>query len=206
MKKLVLACALLILPAAAWADGAYRWELTPTVSYHFGGSLNTESELDFVPDDVELDQGVVYGLTFDIPLSSNLQLEFLLNAHSADLFFDGGVFGPDLEVSEIDVTYAHIGLLAQFGRPEMTPYFVGSLGATQLDAEGESAGADNKFSVSLGGGVKMFFIDHFGLRLEGRYYWTQLDNWEVSCGANNCYDARDYLSQFHASVGLIFAW
>lgn len=206
MKKLALVCALLALPATAWADGDYRWELTPTVSYHFGGSLDTESAALLFPDEVDLDDGIVYGLTFDVPLSSNLQLEFLLNTQNADLFYDGGVFGPDLELSEIDVTYAHVGLLAQFGRPELSPYFVGSAGATLLDAEGEGAGSDTKFSVSFGGGVKAFFTDHFGLRLEGRYYWTQLDNWDVACGGGYCYDARDYLSQFHASVGLIFAW
>ena len=205
MKKLAFACALLILPATAWADGDYRWELTPTAAYHFGGSLDTGSG-EFFPDEVDLDDGFAWGLTFDMPLSSNLQLEFLLNTQSADLFYDGGVLGPDLELSEIDVTYAHIGLLAQFGRPEISPYFVGSLGATQLDAEGEGAGADTKFSVSFGGGVKAFFTDHFGLRFEGRYYWTQLDNWDVSCDGDECYDARDYLSQFQTSVGLIFAW
>lgn len=206
MKKLALACALILLPAAAWADGAYRWEITPSASYHFGGQLNTESEADYFPDNVELDEGIAYGLTLDMPLSTNLQLEFLLNAQNADLFYDGGVFGPDLEVSEIDVTYAHIGLLAQFGRPEMSPYFVGSMGVTRLDANGQGAGADDKFSVSFGGGVKAFFTDHFGLRFEGRYYWTQLDNWDVACSGGDCYDARDYLSQFHATVGLIIAW
>lgn len=206
MKKLALAAALLLLPAVARADGDYRFELTPFAAYHFGGELNAEpaGPYDF---DVELDEGIAYGLAFDIPLSSNLQLELYASQHDADLFFDGGVFGPDLELSELEVTYAHLGLLVQFGRPAVSPYFVGSAGFTNLDAEGPGAGSDTKFSASLGGGVKGFFTDHFGLRFEGRYFWTQLDNWDVSCdGSGGCYDARDYLSQFHATVGLILAW
>jgi opacity protein-like surface antigen len=202
MKRLALAIALLLLPAAAVADGDYRYELTPSVSYHFGGDLDGEGEFPF---EVEVDDGVAWGLTFDVPLSSNLQLEFLVNQQDSDLFFDGGVFGPDLELSEIEITYAHVGLLVQFGRPAVSPYFVGSMGMTNLDADGRGAGSDTKFSASMGGGVKAFFTDHIGLRFEGRYFWTQLDDFDVDCD-DVCYDARDYLSQFQTTVGLVFAW
>jgi hypothetical protein len=205
MKRLALACCLALLPAAARADGDYRFELTPHASYHFGGDLDGDGAL---PLDTELDDGIVWGVMFDVPLSSNLQLEFSVNQQDADLFFDGGIFGPDLEISEIEVTYAHVGLLAQFGSPAVSPFFVVSGGITNLDAEGQGAGSDTKWSIGVGGGVKAFFTDHLGLRFEGRYYWTQLDSFEVSCGpnSNGCYDARDYLSQFHATVGLIIAW
>lgn len=203
MKNLALACCLALLPAAAWADGDYRYELTPHASYHFGGELQGDGAL---PVDVELDEGIAWGLMFDVPLSNNLQLEFYLNHQDTDLFFDGGIFGPDLELSEIEVTYAHVGLLAQFGSPAVTPFFVFSGGFTNLDAEGRGAGSDTKFSLALGGGVKAFFTEHFGLRFEGRYHWTQVDSFEATCSANRCFDARDYLSQFHTTIGLIFAW
>lgn len=209
MKNLALACCLALLPAAAWADGDYRFELTPFASYHFGGSLDGE-ESGLFPDEVELDDGLAYGLMFDVPLSSNLQLEFYLNQQDADVFSDAGIFGPDIELTEIEILYAHVGLLAQFGSPAVSPFFVVSGGFTNLNADGRGAGSDTKFSVGLGGGVKAFFTDHFGLRFEGRYHWTQLDSWEVTCSSDEedrrCFDARDYLSQFHATVGLIFAW
>ncbi len=205
MKRLAFACCLLVAPTALWADGDYRFELTPHVSYHFGGALDAD---DAGPSSSKLDleDGVAYGVSFEIPLSSNLQLELLLNQQNTELFFDGGIFGPDLEISEIDILYAHIGLLVQFGRPAVSPYFVASAGLSNLNADGRGAGSDTLFSVSLGGGVKVFFTDHVGLRFEGRGFWTQIDNYEGACNQNDCLNFKDYLSQLETTVGLIIAW
>lgn len=209
MKRLALACCLLALPVTAWADGDYRFELTPHVSYHFGGTLQGDDTGPY-DTDLELADGVAYGVAFDMPLSNNLQLELLVNQQDSDLFYDGGIFGPDLELTEMEVTYAHVGLLVQFGQPAVSPYFVVSAGLTNLDAKGPGAGSDTRFSVSAGGGVKAFFTDHFGLRFEGRGFWTQADDYEATCHwdgySDNCYGYNDYLSQFETSLGLIFAW
>jgi len=206
MKRIALACCLVALPAAAWADGDYRFELTPHASYHFGGTLDPD-DAGPISSDLEVDDGIAWGVAFDIPLSSNLQLELLLNEQDADLFFDGGIFGPDIKLSGIKILYAHIGLLAQFGRPEVTPYFVVSAGMTNLNAEGGGAsGSDTHFSVSFGGGVKAFFTDHIGLRFEGRGFWTQIDDYEAACASAGCHDYEDYLSQLETTVGLIIAW
>jgi len=206
MKRLALAICLLALPTAAFAEGDYRWELTPHISYHFGGNFAAEANSPRGAD-LELDQGPALGVTFDVPISNTLQLEFLLNHQQSDLFADAGIFGPDIKTIDADITYAHIGLLAQFGRPEVTPYFVISGGLTRIDPDLQGAGADDRFSLSLGGGVKLFFTPWFGLRLEARGFWTELDNLEVGCSGNGpCQDYKDYLSQGEASVGLIFAW
>lgn len=205
MKRLALALCLLALPSAALADGDYRWELTPHLSYHFGGSFNAEDNAPFGAD-LEIDDGLAIGVIFDIPMTSNLQLELLLNHQESDLFFDAGIFGPDIKTIDTEITYAHIGLLAQFGRPEVTPYFVISAGLTRIDPDLPGAGADHKFSASLGGGVKLFFTPWFGMRLEARGFWTEVDSFEVSCSGSPCYDYKDYVSQGEGSVGLIFAW
>lgn len=209
MKRFALAFCLLALPSAALADGDYRWELAPHISYHFGGHFDAESGSPMGAD-LEVDQGPALGVAFDIPMTNTLQLELLLNHQESDLFADAGIFGPDIKTIETDITYAHIGLLAQFGRPEVTPYFVISGGVTHIDPDLPGAGADDRFSVSFGGGVKLFFTPWFGMRLEARGFWTELDNLEIGCetsaGGGRCQDYRDYLSQGEASVGLIFAW
>lgn len=209
MKRLALVLCLLALPTAALADGDYRWELTPHLSYHFGGDFNSEANAP-LGSDLELDDGAAIGITFDIPMSENLQLELLLNHQESDLFFDGGIFGPDIKTIDAEITYAHVGLLAQFGRADVTPYFVVSGGITRIDPSYAGAGADDRFSASLGGGIKLFFTPWIGLRFEGRGFWTHLDNYEVTCDRrfdrDVCYDYRDYLSQGELTVGLIFAW
>ncbi len=207
MKKLVLAACLLVLPAVARADGDFRWELTPQISYHFGGSLGAESTAPFNKR-LDLNEGAVLGITFDIPLSSNLQLELLANTQKTKLSSDPGLFGPDVDVVKTDITYAHIGLLAQFGRPAVTSYFVGSVGVTRIDPKYNGAGADDHFSASLGVGVKVFFNPFIGLRFEAREFWTDVGNAQQVCpaGGGGCYDSRSHLSQGMGTVGLIFAW
>jgi hypothetical protein len=138
-----------------------------------------------------------------VPLSNNLQFEFLGSVQNDDLFVDGGIFGPDIKTIGMDITYAHLGLLCQFGRPSVSPFFVVSAGIASIDPKFKGAGSDDRFSVSLGGGVKAFFTEHIGLRLDGRFFWTSIDN--LSNGTTR-YDYSAYLSQFHANVGLIFAW
>jgi hypothetical protein len=176
------------------------------VGYHFGGQLEGDDSLPF-DYDLEVDNGITYGLMFDIPLSSNLQLELMLKHQEADLFADSGLFTPDLEQFDMDITYAHVGLLAQFGRREVTPYFIGSAGVTRLDPELSGVGVEDRFSISAGGGVKVFILPFLGLRFEGRAYWTDVDNYDTYCpGAGDCFDYADFLSQGEISAGLIFAW
>lgn len=204
MKRfaLALALALFALPTVALADGAYRFELTPHVSYHFGGSLDGEGNF-AEADELELEDDAAIGVTFDIPLSNNLQLELLYNYQETDLFADAGIFGPDIELLETEIAYAHVGLLAQFGRASVTPYFVISAGMTRIDAShGSGSGADNLFSVSAGAGLKLFLTPFLGVRLEGRGFWTKVDNLEVG----NQFDAHDYLSQGQATLGVIIAF
>jgi hypothetical protein len=210
MKRVALALCLFALPSLALADGDYRWELTPHLSYHFGGSLEGDTADLPVAYDLDVDNGLAYGVTFDIPLSSNLQLELLLNHQGTELTADSGLFTPDVDAFDVDITYAHVGLLAQFGRREVTPYFVGSLGVTRLDADLAGVGADDRFSASIGGGVKVFILPFLGLRFEGRAFWTDVDQYETYCDDRfdhrDCYDYTDFLSQGELTAGLIFAW
>ena len=209
MKRVALALCLFALPSLALADGDYRWELTPHLGYAFGGTLEGDDNLPF-DYDLEVDEGLAYGVTFDIPLSSNLQLELLLNHQSTELSADSGLFTPSADAFDLDITYAHVGLLAQFGRREVTPYFVASAGMTRLDADLPGVEAEDRFSASIGGGVKVFILPFLGLRFEGRGFWTDVDQYETSCdhdfGYRDCYDYNDFLSQGELTAGLIFAW
>jgi opacity protein-like surface antigen len=213
MKRLGLVLALataLALPAAVHAQNSpYRFELTPTLSYRWGGTLYG-SDSSIFNTDLKVDDSEALGVTFDIPLSSFLQLELLANRQSSNLRFDTGLFGGDADVADIDVSYYHVGLLGQWGDRRVSPFFVASLGVTELNPDVAGASSENRFSVSLGGGVKVFFNDHVGMRFEGRGFVTAIDS-----GSSNhyCYrsDRNDYcydneFVQGQASVGLILAW
>jgi len=207
MRRLTLAFALAALAAPALADGTYRFELTPQVQYRFGGTLSGEDNA-IADVDLDVNDGEAFGVTFDIPLSSSLQLELLASRQSTELRFDEGLFGGNADVADIDLTYLHAGILFQGGNREVSPFFVASAGATVLDPNVPGADNETRFSVSLGGGVKVFFNEHVGMRFEGRGFWTAVDDDDDYCDRYSCWD--DYndndLTQGVASVGLIVAW
>jgi hypothetical protein len=213
MKRLAFALALgaLLAPAAARAEGAYRFEITPTASYRWGGTISGQDNALF-NSDLKVDSGAAYGLTFDIPLSRSLQLELLANRQSTNLRFDQGLFGGDARFADIDVDYYHVGILWQGGGGQVLPFFVASAGVTHLDPSVPGASTEDRFSLSLGGGVKVFFNDHVGMRFEGRGFFTDINNYRGGCYDQYCdyyYYDRNYdstMSQGQVSIGLILAW
>jgi opacity protein-like surface antigen len=223
MRRFVFGCALLLalVPLAATPAAAqpqrqpslYRFELTPTVSYRFGGTLRADRDSLFATD-LRVDNSAGYGLTFDIPLSSGIQLELLANRQPGRLRVDRGLFGGSAEVADIDVSYYHVGMLWQWGNPRVTPFFTLSAGATSLEPKVPGARGEDRFSLSMGGGVKVFFSENVGLRFDGRGFWTDLGSYggrRDSCRFSDSYyyDGRCYgndFSQGQASLGLIFAW
>jgi Outer membrane protein beta-barrel domain len=212
MRHPILAAALLValVPAGARAQrDLYRFELTPTVSYRFGGTLSG-SDSPLFNTDLKVDDSAAYGVTFDIPLSSRIQLELLANRQSSQLRFDNGLFGGSSGVADIDVTYYHVGMLWQWGNDRITPFFTASLGVGNIDPKVPGASAENRFSGSLGGGVKVLFSDSVGLRFEGRGFFSDLgsnnSHHDHGCDyySDSCY-GNDF-SQGQASIGLILAW
>ena len=213
MKRPILGLALILAlaPLAAHAQGGplYRVELTPTASYRFGGTLQGGDNTLF-NSDLEVEDSSAYGVTFDIPLSSRMQLELLANRQSSELRFDQGLFGGTAGVADIDVSYYHVGFLWQWGDYRVSPFFTASLGVANLNPDIPGASSENRFSASLGGGVKVFFSDNVGLRFEGRGFFSDLgnngNNRDRRCDYYNdsCY-GNDF-SQGQASIGLILAF
>lgn len=214
MSRPTLVSSLFLL--AAWAapglaqpGAAHRFELTPQVQYRFGGTLAADANSLF-DEDLEIDESGALGITFDIPLSRALQLELLASRQRTDLRFDEGLFGDNLRVADIEVTYLHAGLLVQGGSHNVSPFFVFSGGVTRLDPDLPGTDSETRFSLSLGGGVKVFFNPHLGLRFEGRGFWTALDEdgRDDDCRFRCHWDdtRKKDLEQGMASLGLILSW
>jgi hypothetical protein len=75
--------------------------------------------------------------------------------------------------------------------------------------QGPGLDALTKFSLSLGGGVKLFATDRIGLRLEGRWFGTLFNgNGSAFCSSGTCAInvQGDLFSQFIANAGLIIAF
>ena len=203
-RLLWIAGATLLLPAVASAQG--RFEITPTASYNFGGTIDA-GDSDLFDFDLEANDSEAFGVTFDIPIASWAQIELLASRQSTELNFDRGIFKGSEGIADFDVSYYHVGGLFSFGSGQIHPFFVISLGVAELDPNVPGASAETRFSGSIGGGVKIFFNQHVGVRLEGRGFWTTLDDYDddyydydCGCGYSNEF------TQGQASAGIIFAF
>jgi opacity protein-like surface antigen len=207
-RTLLRSSLVLCVPALVSAQSAAgRFELTPTISYAFGGEIQGEDTFLF-DTDLEAEESEALGLTFSIPIAAWAQLELMASHQPTQLEFDEGLFGGDLTIADFDVNYYHVGGLFSWGTGQIEPFVVASAGVTELDPDVPGASSETKFSMSFGGGVKIFFNRNVGVRFEGRGFWTAIDDYnddyDYACGCDYGYD--EGFTQIQASAGLILAW
>jgi len=196
---------LLAVPAAmAQTSGDPRVEVTPFVGFRLGGSFEEATS----GSRLELNESASYGLIFDYDLDGNAGVEFLFSRQSTDLLDKEGIFQGD-ELFAIDVDYYHAGGLYQWDGRRVRPFIAGSLGLTRLAPEPAGLDTEYRFSLGLGGGVKLFAGKHVGFRLEGRGFTTFMSSsGSIFCGGSGCLVEvqASAIFQFEAWAGLILAF
>jgi hypothetical protein len=203
MKRL-FALLLLLAPATAWGQ-ASRIEITPQFGYRIEGEVEVIDD-DFLSADGEIDESEVFGITVGFPASRNFQWELIARRQETALRSDGGLFEQPVKIADIELTHVQVGIVAQWGGGQVQPFFGAALGIAQLDPDLPQADSEEQFSASMGGGVKVFFSDHVGLRFEGRGWYTSIGDDADYCD-RRCYDYEDSgIYQIEGSVGLIFAF
>lgn len=204
MRRLLIPILLLAtaaLPPQSASARPGRYEITPTVGYRAAGDFDVD-DVQILEDSFETDEGTSFGLTFDIPLNDVLALELLANRQRTDLIATGGLFESSEVIADFDIDYYQVGLVAQFGSGQIHPFMTVGLGIARLSVDLAGTIDEDRPSGSLGGGVKIYFGEHVGLRLEGRGYYVGLDDNDDS----ERWEDEDSLSQVEASVGLILAF
>jgi hypothetical protein len=128
--------------------------------------------IETAPDTPVLDFGnaATFGLALDWRVDPYLDLETQYSYTNSPA--TATVSSPDAGRREYDmgihdVTFGFLGNFVRAGRP-VRPYLALGLGFTVLDPSNERS-ATTKFTFSLAGGVRAYFSEHFGLRLEVRW-------------------------------------
>lgn len=159
-----LVASAILSAAPAHAQNA---EVVPFVGYRFGGDFY---EL-VTRERVDEDGGVAFGLALDIPFRDDLQIEGFFTHQSVLLDLPA-----DLDVSRtglrVDVDHWQIGGLRELRPGRARPFLTGTVGLTRYGAEGDN---ELRFSLSAGGGVKLYPTRRLGLRLDGRVFATFVD-------------------------------
>jgi hypothetical protein len=225
MRKYISLLILLVLvPTAVFAqeddwrrrraerDNGYRdtprdnaFELSPFVGYRWGGTIFADRSFLF-GEDLDVAPSANFGLSFALPLGdSGMKLELMANRQASQLETESGLFEPDNEIADIDVTYLHAGLQIPFARSRnATPYAIVSAGLASLDPKGSGASSENRFSASAGVGVKIPMSQALSVKIEGRGYYTQLED-SSDCSFCDAFVNEDFY-QGEVNLGLVFSF
>ena len=196
---------------AAWTLGAWlashavtaraqTFELAPFGSYRFGGDF---FEL-VTGRDVDLDGAAALGIVVNIAMYGGLQFEGVYSHERATFGFEPGLIGPPPSRVRVSVDHWLAGGLQEFHGDRARPFVTGLLGLTRYAGAGDS---EVRFTISAGGGVKLFPARSIGVRIEGRVFTTIVD---ADTGAGVCGPGRCVLGlhitaiwQAEVTTGLI---
>src|SRR5262245_14254766 len=151
----------LIAPANLLAQGV---EVTPFGGYRFG---NDFFEL-ITGRPIDVDGAPAFGLIVDVPVGQGLQVEALFSHQNAQVSAPTGPLGPAFR-SNITVDHLQAGGLQEYADGRVRPFATGMLGLTRYAGAGDS---EVRFTLGGGGGVKLFPVSTFGVRLSSDVYAT----------------------------------
>lgn len=174
-RKIVLA-AIVLQSLALCAYAQHKFEVTPFFGVRLGGLIDetTATNPTVSYDHILIKSSFDYGGLLDYALFPNLEAEFMFNRQPT--VFTGHDLATNARVDLADgrLDEYEWGILYAFRSPKakVKPYIVGGLGFTHFYPSA-LLGFCNRLSENLGGGVKYFFSNHFGLRAETRWSPTQ---------------------------------
>ena len=204
-KFVVLVLGLSILSPVMRSQG--RFEVQPYVGFKWGGSTGVAPNITGV-NKISLDSSVAYGVSATFNATPHFGVEFLWNrqpTQAAANLVTGGFLRPKTSVT-VDQLYGDM-LFSPLGGHEtkLQPFILVGFGGSIIAGKGSSI---TKFAYALGGGVKYFFSEHLGARLQIRYaptylYSTSGGIWCTWYGF--CYSVPNdhYLNQGDITGGLI---
>jgi hypothetical protein len=201
MKKLLLSGLLLIFTISIYS----QVEITPTFGYSVNGKVKTATGYLNVKGDIS------YGAILDIGIARNTFLELSYNRSTPTVVEEGFSGGRELDRFETGIEHYQIGSLREFeiANEQVVPFAKFTVGASRYFSRSGVFNYDSVFfSMSFGGGVKIFFNDNIGLRLQSTLLLPSA--WggsNVYCGWGGCYPYSSYyipIVHWDNSLGLIF--
>lgn len=185
--------------------GDNYFEITPFVGYHWGGTIFA-SETDLFRFDADVAPSAAFGIDLAIPVNDNgLKIELMADHQSSHLEHDGGLFDPDADLGDLEVTYYQAGVQIPFAQSRgARPFFVVSGGVANVDPQVFGVSSETRFAASAGIGIKLPVSDNVGFRVVGRGFYTALEQ-DNDCTLCDAVRDRNFY-QGEVNVGLTFSF
>lgn len=150
---------------------AQKFEITPFYGYMFAGKVTGYQ------GDLNIRNNGIYGFMLDISVHPAMQVELFYSRTDTRADFVE-YRGPTYKLTDVSVNYFQIGALRHINKTKnIIIYGIGTLGATLFSPSGEGYNETPiqysyedwwLFSLTFGGGAKIFLSKKIGIRLEGR--------------------------------------
>ena len=153
----------LLLSALVFQTNAQKnIEIFGLAGYQLNGDVTVaRGELSF-------DDGMSYGLGIDIPVDRYMQAEISWSMASSNVSLDE-YLGSNIPISDLYIHTFQAGALVEPNKgKKVSPFGLFSLGATLFTPTDGKYEDEWRFSIALGGGVKVDLSDKVGLRFQGR--------------------------------------
>ncbi len=169
-----------LCPARA---GAADVEVAPFAGLRYGGSFNSTAS----GHRVSMGTGFEYGATLDVVIGESWGVELLYSREESALSNPG----PSLDM-KIERYMAGVREEKGEGRTRFIGVFL--LGLTRFAPGFDGFDADERFTVGVGLGGKIFLSERFGLRAEARGFYVIVESGAgIACIDGSC------LFRYHAS-------
>jgi len=170
MRRLALMSALPLLLAAAPLAAQAGLEITPTVGYRFGGTVESDAGL------FAANSNVAWGGTIGYRVKPDGLVELVYSRQSTSITFDPDTSGK-VTIGDAAIEYIQLGGALEFGHnPNTKPYFAMTVGGTHFAPQNSGLGSDWRFSFGFALGMKTYLSQHVGLRAQARLWMSTLSS------------------------------
>ena len=204
VKKCIMLCAgLMLIGAPVRSD----FEITPIMGFQWSERLNLGYQN---YSSFDLEDGMPYGLILSAVFEENFALEFYWHRINTELKAKNTLLGGSRQkLFDMNVDRYLVNIVGQGGYYDdaFRPFFLFSLGATHFHPIAAMEGA-TRTTFGIGGGIKYYFNDTIGIRLQGNLTSTYINS-----GSTMFYDSwgypyyvydSNYMEQFDMISGIIF--
>ena len=177
-----------------------QFEITPFAGYLFPGNLQT------LDGELKIENDFNYGLAFDIRTTDDLFIEFLYNRTDTDVRFKKEYYDTIKTLFSISIEYFQAGAHVEVEQGQFRPFAAFTLGATYWKPKDDNVESDWKFSFTVGGGIKYYFTDNIGVRLQWRFLIpVYFSSASIFCSNGICninVSGGTYIFQYDLTAGL----
>jgi len=219
-KYLFVVAVLIAMPSfnASAQSSSPQFEITPFGGTRFGGQITYNPPATYSPpsgssesvDYIGIKSSFDYGVYADYQLWTGFEPEFMWNRQPTELRAHNADVGGLTDIGSANLDMYQWGALWEIRGEEskLKPFVVFSLGFTHFGTDGVLTGISNRFSYTVGGGVKYEPNSHVGLRLDVRYsptHTTQQEGYgEDYFGDLYQTEITNKANQGQANIGVIF--